>query len=154
MSDHEIPTSLAAITPAMMTEALRANGFDDAEVASIDVERIAVGEGFLGERARLSLSYGAGSGPATAIGKIPTTDSGLKPIGDMLDVYGREHRAYAEIIPQLKVRTPKAWLNLGDAESGTYCLVLEDVGHLTPGDHHAGGTLEQADAAVAARGSQ
>ena len=82
MSDHEIPTSLAAITPAMMTEALRANGFDDAEVASIDVERIAVGEGFLGELARLSLSYGAGSGPATAIGKIPTTDSGLKPIGD------------------------------------------------------------------------
>lgn len=150
MSDHEIPTSLAAITPAMMTEALRANGFDDAEVASIDVERIAVGEGFLGELARLSLSYGAGSGPATAIGKIPTTDSGLKPIGDMLDVYGREHRAYAEIIPQLKVRTPKAWLNLGDAESGTYCLVLEDVGHLTPGDHHAGGTLEQAEAAVAA----
>ncbi len=150
MADHMIPTALADITPAMMTDGLRANGFDDVEVASIEVERIAVGEGFLGELARLHLTYGSGSGPATAIGKIPTTDSGLKPIGDMLDVYGREHRAYEEIVPQLKVRAPRAWVNLGDAASGAYCLVLEDVGHLTPGDHHAGGTLEQARAAVTA----
>lgn len=150
MADSAIPTTLADITSAMMSEGLRANGFADADIASIEVERIAVGEGFLGELARLHLTYGAGDGPATAIGKIPTTDSGLKPLGDMLGVYGREHRAYAEIIPQLKVRTPRAWLNLGDEASGTYCLVLEDVGHLTPGDHHAGGSLQQARAAMAA----
>ncbi|MEM9204532.1 MAG: phosphotransferase [Actinomycetota bacterium] len=150
MPSSTIPTTLADITPAMMTDGLRANGFADADVASIEVERIAVGEGFLGELARLHLTYGTGAGPATAIGKIPTTDSGLKPIGDLLDVYNREHRAYAEIIPQLKVRTPRAWLNLGNAETGAYCLVLEDVGHLAAGDHHAGGTLAQARAAVTA----
>ena len=150
MPQQTIPTTLADISPAMMTDALRANGFADAAVGSVEVERIAVGEGFLGELARLHLTYDTGDGPATAIGKIPTTDSGLKPLGDMLGVYGREHRAYAEIIPQLKVRTPRAWLNLGDEETGTFCLVLEDVGHLTPGDHHAGGSLEQARAAMLA----
>jgi hypothetical protein len=150
MADTMIPTTLADITPDMMSEGLRANGFADAEVAAIDVERIAVGEGFLGELARLHLSYGSGTGPATAIGKIPTTDSGLKPLGDMLGVYGREHRAYAEIIPQLRVRTPRAWMNLGDEASGAFCLVLEDVGELTAGDHHAGGTLAQAKAAMSA----
>ena len=68
MVDHVIPTALADITAGMMTDGLRANGFDDAEVASIEVERIAVGEGFLGELARLHLTYGSGSGPATAVG--------------------------------------------------------------------------------------
>ena len=66
MADHMIPTALADITPAMMTDGLRANGFDDADVALVEVERIAVGEGFLGELARLHLTYASGSGPATA----------------------------------------------------------------------------------------
>jgi len=148
-----IPNTIDQITPSLLTEALRDSGFSDVDVVAVSAERIAVGEGFLGELARLTLTYGSGTGPATAIAKIPTTDSGLKPLGDMLDVYRREHLAYAEVIPQLKVRTPRAYYNAGNAESGAYCLVLEDVGHLLPGDHHAGGTLPQAQSAfVAAAG--
>ena len=63
MADTSIPTTLADITPTMMTEGLRANGFD-VEVGSIESERIAVGEGFLGELARLHLTYASGAGPA------------------------------------------------------------------------------------------
>ena len=133
-----------------MTDALRSSGFDEVTVSSVSAERIAIGEGFLGELARLTLDYSAGTGPATAIAKIPTTDSGLKPIGDLLDVYGREHRAYANLLSQMKVRTPQAYLNVGDDESLAYCLVLEDVGGYASGDHHAGATLEQARAAVVA----
>ncbi len=50
----------------------------------------------------------------------------------------------------MKVRTPQAYLNVGDDESLAYCLVLEDVGGYASGDHHAGATLEQARAAVVA----
>ena len=101
------------------------DGFDEVTVSSVSAERIAIGKGFLGEllvRAR----YSAGTGPATAIARSrPPTR--LKPIGDLLDVYGREHRAYANLLPQMKVRTPQAYLNVGDDESLAYCLVLEDV---------------------------
>jgi len=95
MAQPHVPTSLDQITAEVMTDALRSSGFDEVTVSSVSAERIAIGEGFLGELARLTLDYSAGTGPATAIAKIPTTDSGLKPIGDLLDVYGREHRAYA-----------------------------------------------------------
>ena len=150
MAQHHVPTSLDQITAEVMTDALRSSGFDEVVVSSVSAERIAIGEGFLGELARLTLDYSAGTGPATAIAKIPTTDSGLKPIGDLLDVYGREHRAYANLLSQMKVRTPQAYLNVGDDESLAYCLVLEDVGGYASGDHHAGATLEQARAAVVA----
>lgn len=138
-----IPTSLDQIDAAFLTDAL------GKPVASVEQQRIAVGEGFLGELARLTLSYGDGAdGPATLIAKIPTTDGGLKPIGLLLQVYEREARAYAEVIPELKVRTAKAVYNEWNVETEEFCLILEDVGHLHAGDHHAGGTLEQAKAAM------
>lgn len=138
-----IPISLEQIDAAFLSDAL------GIPVAAVDQQQIAVGEGFLGELARLTLTYGDGvDGPTTLIAKIPTTDSGLKPLGVMMQVYEREARAYTEVIPQLKVRTANALYNQMDVEADEYCLILEDVGHLTPGDHHAGGTLEQAEAVM------
>ena len=55
-----------------MTTALRTSGFSDVSVASLSFARIAVGDGFLGELARLSIEYANGAGPVTAIAKIPT----------------------------------------------------------------------------------
>lgn len=140
-----IPTSLDQIDATFLSGAL------GKQVASVEQQRIAIGEGFLGELARLTLTYANGvEGPATVIAKIPTTDGGLKPFGLLLQVYEREARAYEEIIPQLKVRTANALYNAMDVEADDYCLILEDIGHLPSGDHHGGGTLEQAQAAVVA----
>ena len=150
MSRQFVPTSLDQITPDLITTALRTSGFSDVSVASLSFERIAVGDGFLGELARLSIEYANGAGPVTAIAKIPTTDPGMKPVGDMLDVYGREHRAYAKLIPHMQMRTPQAYFNVSDEERGAYCLILEDIGHLPRGDQHAGGTLQQAQSAIVA----
>jgi len=141
----DIPTTLDQIDAAFLSDVL------GQPVAGVSSERIAVGQGFLGELARLTLSYGAGGeGPATVIAKIPTTDSGLKPLGLMLDVYERESRAYEEVIPQLKLRTPRALYNGADSSTDQYCLILEDVGHLRPGDQHTGGSLEEARSVVVA----
>ena len=150
MSRQFVPASLDQITPDLMTTALRTSGFDDALVASLSFERIAIGDGFLGELARLSIEYANGVGPATAIAKIPTTDPGMKPVGDIMDVYGREHRAYANLIPHMQMRTPQAYLNVSDEDSGAHCLILEDIGHLPRGDQHAGATLQQARSAMVA----
>ena len=71
MAQPHVPTSLDQITAEVMTDALRSSGFDEVTVSSVSAERIAIGEGFLGELARLTLDYSAGTGPATAIAKIP-----------------------------------------------------------------------------------
>jgi hypothetical protein len=140
-----VPTTIAEIDAGFLSEVL------DASVASVEAERIAVGEGFLGELARLTLTYADGAvGPSSVIAKIPTTESGLKPIGLMLDTYEREYRAYAEVTPHLQLRTPGVHYNERERGTDDYCLILEDIGHLDRGDHHAGGTLTQARAAIVA----
>lgn len=140
-----IPSTLADIDADFLSEVLAR------PVADVSGERIAVGEGFLGELARLTLTYADGAeGPATVIAKIPTSDSGLKPLGVMLNVYDRESRAYDEVIPQLTLRTPRAFYNGAEPADEQYCLILEDVGHLRAGDQHAGGTLEEARAVMVA----
>ena len=123
---------------------------DDRRVVGVAAERIAVGEGFLGELARLTLTYDGAPGPATVIAKIPTTDSGLKPIGVMLGVYERESRFYRELVPHLAVRTAACFYNGADAEADRYALVLEDLGHLEGGDQAAGMDLDQSRACVTA----
>ncbi len=140
-----VPVAIDDISVELLSEVL------DSNVASFTTERIAVGEGFLGELARLTVTYAPGAtGPGTVIAKVPTSDSGLKPLGLMLDLYMREYRAYDEIIPQLKIRTPRAYYNAHETGTDDFCLILEDIGHLSAGDQHAGGTLDQARAAMVA----
>ena len=62
MAQPHVPTSLDQITAEVMTDALRSSGFDEVTVSSVSAERIAIGEGFLGELARLTLDYSAGTG--------------------------------------------------------------------------------------------
>ena len=49
MAQPHVPTSLDQITAEVMTDALRSSGFDEVTVSSVSAERIAIGEGFLGE---------------------------------------------------------------------------------------------------------
>ena len=138
----DVPTTIDEIDPVFLSAVF---GVD---VSSVTATRIAAGAGFLGELARIELSYSGEAGPATVIAKIPTSDAGMKPIGLMLDVYQREHRAYAEAIPQLEIRTPAAYYNGRDGDD--YCLILEDVAHLRAGDQHAGAGIADGRAAMTA----
>jgi hypothetical protein len=132
-----IPTSLDQLTPAWFSEAL------DTSVATAGVHRIAEGEGFMGQLARVALTYGAeGSGPASVVVKIPTADPGGRFVGELMDVWHRESRFYGEIAPQVALRLPEAYVNLCDHEAKQYCLVLEDLAPMTSVDQVVGGTPE------------
>jgi hypothetical protein len=147
----QIPTTMTAFDASWLTEALDHAGVATAAVTAVDAEPIAVGEGFLGELARLHLTYAEpGAGPATAIAKIPTADGGLKPLGTMLGVYERESRFYDEIAPRLDIRVPAVWFNGADPATETYALLMEDVGHFRRGDHLDGADLADARAVVRA----
>ncbi|MEG3585699.1 MAG: hypothetical protein VX353_00225, partial [Actinomycetota bacterium] len=131
-----IPTTLDDFTADWLTQVFSAEEMNYAPVISVNAERIAVGEGFLGELARLHLSYGEGTlGPPTAIAKIPTTDGLLKPLGVMLGVYERESLFYEQVAPQLAIQKPDLYYNGRDKENENYALLMEDVGRYRSGDH-------------------
>jgi aminoglycoside/choline kinase family phosphotransferase len=112
---------------------------------------IAKGEGFMGQLARIRLTYGAGASPdtpASLIVKLPTTEPGNRMIGQMMRLWEREHRFYAELAPRVGVRVPAVFANLGDAESGSYALVLEDLAGMTANDQVSGASIEQATTVV------
>ena len=77
MAQPHVPTSLDQITAEVMTDAFRSSGFDEVTVSSVSAERIAIGEGFLGELARLTLDYSAGTGPARREGGAADSLSNL-----------------------------------------------------------------------------
>jgi len=133
------PTSLADITPEWMSEALRA------EVADVGVTQIAIGEGFTSHIARVTLT--GREVPASVIVKIPSPDPGAQALGQMLQLFEREHRFYAEIAPTIDVRVPRCHLAL-DGGEGRYVLVLEDVGHLETPDQLEGTSRVRAEQAI------
>lgn len=142
-----IPTTIGAFDAAWFDEHCDLGG---GRVVGAEAERIAVGEGFLGELARVRLEYEGEPGPTSVIVKIPTTDSGLKPVGTMLGVYERESRFYDEVAPLLTIRTARCLYNGADAETDSYALVLEDLAHLDGGDQAVGMDLAQSQACVRA----
>jgi hypothetical protein len=149
----QIPESPADITPAWLTEALRAGGaIKDAAVASASYETLGEGAGFIGQIARFTLSYdrpNAGA-PATLIAKLPSLDPGARQIGALYGLYDREYRFYNELADEITFRTARCYYSDGDAEAVRYVLLLEDMSaHGACGDQVAGCTFEQARIALA-----
>lgn len=134
-----LPTSSAEISPAWLTERLRAAGTIDAatSVASIERDPMGAGIGFMGEVGRIAVTYTGGSGPATMICKIPTQDANIRGMLAAAKVFEREARFYADVAPALDV-VPKALGIASDDEHDDHVLLLQDLGHLRVGDQAAG----------------
>ncbi len=144
-----IPETLDDFDADWVSQALHSSGVTSSTVTNVATERIAIGEGFLGELARLHLTYAVeGEGPETAIAKIPTTDGSLKPLGIMLGVYERESLFYTHVAPKVSIRKPDVYFNGSDPEAERYALLLEDVGQYRSGDHLQGASLEDAMAVI------
>ena len=116
----------------------------DAPIRSIDVRQIAAGEGFMGQLARVGVHSPDPLVPRSVIVKLPTADPGGKFIGQMMNVWAREHAFYRDVAPHMTVRVPAAYVNIADPP----CLVLEDLAPAVAGDHVAGATLTQAEHAI------
>ena len=146
-----LPTSSAQISPAWLTEQLRAAGTIDAgtEVTRIDGDTVGPGIGFMGEVGRVSVSYSGGRGPATMICKIPTQDQNVRGLLAAARVFEREARFYTDVAPALDV-VPRAYAVAADYENDDFVLVLQDLSHLRVGDQAAGVSEKDAHAAMRA----
>jgi hypothetical protein len=132
------PRDLAGVTLAWLSGAL------GVALQAIEVQRIAAGEGFMGQLARVTLSSADPTCPSSVIVKLPTADPGGFFIGEMMRVWEREHCFYRDIAPHVNIRVPRAFVNIAVPP----CLVLEDLSPACAGDHVAGATLDQAERAI------
>lgn len=140
-----IPDGPEAITPAWLTQSLRAGG-DGAgcDVASLQIER--VGHGMAGRIARVRASYAGGSGPATLIAKFPAPDGPTRRLANTLRLYDREHGFYVDLARRVPVAVPHPYV--AASEAPRFVLLLEDVTGAREGDLLRGCTLDEASVLV------
>ncbi len=119
-------------------------------LASSRTTVIGAGEGFVGQLGRVDLEWADArpDAPASVIVKLPTADPGGRAVGQMMGMYERESRFYAELANTVNVRVPQCLVNIGDVATDTWALVLEDLAPMVPGDQVTGADLTRARTVV------
>ncbi len=145
-----IPLSSAEIDAAWLNEALSPEIRDGGTVTAVSAEIIGEGVGFLGELARLTLTYtDAGPNAVTSvISKVPTTNPGFRHIGMMFDFYRKEYGFYDQVAHRVTINVPKAYVNQGDLTTNDFILVMEDLAAHRAGNQLEGCTREEAELAL------
>jgi hypothetical protein len=152
MADLSVPASPADVTAEWLTESLRSSGsLDGVSIASIASEQIAVGEGFAGQLARISISYEGDSGdaPSSLIGKFASPHADTRELLAVSGGYEREVRFYSDLAADSGLPTPRCYPAAYDPDSGTFVILLEDLSPAETGDQILGATIEEARFVVA-----
>ena len=142
-----------AISPVWLTRALRHVGMlDHAEVIAIDVKPIAAGSGFVGQTARLQISYSEQgvSAPASVFAKLSSADPAVRQQLRKVGIYETEAGFYRDVapLPDFPLPVPRPYLSLYDEKTSECLLLIEDLGQAEFGDNLAGCSSTDAQVAV------
>lgn len=144
-----MPGDLTAITPAWISAVL------GTRVEAVEVEAIGAAVGFLGQLARVHLTYAGGAtgvladGPPSVIVKLPSSDPAALGLADVYRFYEREggfYRHLAVASAGCGIPVPRCYATMG--EENRVALVLEDLCDLRVGDQVAGASSEDAERAL------
>lgn len=157
---HSFPRAPGEITVEWLARALReAGALGDAVIASTTVEAIGDLGGVNGETYRVLIEYvgSAVEAPRSVVAKFPADRPGARGVASFQRWYEREVSFYrtlaAGIAETSAIRTPRCYaasIDLAGDRPGDYVLLLEDLHPRTQGDQIAGGTVEEARAAIEA----
>jgi len=145
------PRSPQEIGPEWLTDALRAGGvIKSANVIKVEPTIIGAGAGFLGQLAKLAVTYdrAEAGAPASIIAKLPTLDPGGRQVANMLRFYEREVMFYRELSPAISLPVPKLYYSAMDVEGDEYLLLLQDLAPAKEGDEATGVSVEDAELAI------
>jgi hypothetical protein len=143
MGDLGFPQDPTKLGAGWFTSALRSTGTigDGVEVTDFTAEQIGQGVGILALLWRIHLTYGpGGSGPDTAILKLPHTMPESRHVADSFRFYEREVRFYEAAAERSPLRTAARYASAFDDEggSGDFLLLMEDLAGRTVHDQVAG----------------
>ncbi|MEX2227040.1 MAG: phosphotransferase [Dehalococcoidia bacterium] len=151
MGKLSIPRSPQEISPEWLTAALRDNDvIREANVVSVASESIGAGAGFLGQLARITVTYDrdeAGA-PTAMVAKLPALDPGGRGVANLFRFYEREIRFYEDIAADVNMSVPKRYYSAMDVEGDEYLLLIEDMAPAVVGDEAPGCAAEQAELAI------
>lgn len=138
-----IPPTPAAISPEWLTRALRHAGvLDRAEVVTIDVKPIAAGSGFVGQAARLQLTYSEqeASAPIAVFAKLSSADPAVRQQLRKVGIYETEAGFYRDVAPlsDFPLPIPRPYQSLYDEATSECVLLLEDLSAAEFGDNLTG----------------
>ena len=123
------------------------------EVAEASVEAVGVGSGFAGSIYRVHLTPKADEEerelPETVIWKTVSTHESTHKLLTKLGVYRSEVDFYARLAERRSI-TPSVYYAAFDDDSGSVCLLLEDLSAMEAGDQIRGCTPDQARKVVTA----
>jgi hypothetical protein len=129
-----IPAHLGELNDEWLTDAMRDGGHIDGStaVASHTSSRIGEGAGFLGDLARVELTYegSADGAPTSMIAKFPTEKPENRGFGMILGAYENEIRFYAELADQMQVPVPDCYFGALDPEPRSSAIVGKVMGWL------------------------
>ncbi len=148
MTEIAIPRRPDEITPEWATQVLRADGcLQDGRVASVAIEAIGVGRGYVGQTLRIGLEFEGppGRAPPSIVAKLPTFVNYGPEVAQLVDLlYATEISWYRDLRAETPVRAPHSFWGGSDPESHRFCLVLEDLGHLRTADQVGSCSIEEA----------
>lgn len=131
----DVPETTLDADAAWVTAALHSSGAigTGTSVAELEHDTIGEGVGIVGQLARLQLRYDgqAAGAPGTVILKIPSQYPENRAVGDHFNFYEREGRFYEQLSDKLPVRTALCYWNHVDPSTGSFGLLLEDLGDRT-----------------------
>jgi aminoglycoside phosphotransferase (APT) family kinase protein len=120
LTQLSIPHGWDAITPSWMTTALSAHH----PGAVVDDVRVALRDDGTNRRARLELTYSAGSGPGTVFAKA--VDPAHAELVALTSGLFHEPRLFSSGVA-LPLDHPEVYLALIDEEGGDFLMIMEDV---------------------------
>jgi hypothetical protein len=139
--DPVIVTDPAEITPAWLTEVLRAAGHD-VTISAVTTEPVGTGQMAHNERFTLRYAGDPGDAPTTLVGKFPSPNAESRVAG-AAGGYRNEVCFYNDLAEGLAVRTPHCWYGAVSDDGTEFTLVMEDLAPARQGDQLAGCTPEQ-----------
>lgn len=147
MTGLSVPRDLSDVTPAWLTEALRAGGaLGDACVTAFATDPINEGKGFMSQVARLRLDYegDAPGSPTSVVLKLPSDSPDLQMLADRLGHRHREVKFYEEVAGRGLLNAPRSYHCGIEPTTGRTVLLLEWLTDARQGDSVAGCTREDA----------
>jgi len=131
------------ITTGWINDLLRGNGFEGG-VESFQIAPI--GSGQLAESRRLSLSYADGdgqAGPASIVGKFPSTDAVSRETCRTLNLYRNEVLFYKELSAHAGIFVPPLLAADVDPETHDFVLIFGDMSFCRAGNQLDGMSVDE-----------
>ncbi len=132
MSANDNPPLIAGELTTEWLQSALAPHLDGGKLAGFEYQIIGVGEGFMGQLARVSLSYANQvTGPETIIAKFASTSPQTREMARAQNYYQREVGFYRDIGGDVGIPIPECYFSAYIEAGNHFVLLLED---LAPGE--------------------